>query len=147
MSWFNFLRADEPSSNDTTPAVEPSPDLPAVAAAAGAPPDEPPVVQATELWAAWRANAVAAEDRWGGKVLRVSGKVERVERRSPDTLGLVFNTGSALRQVVAVFPDERREELADLVPGDPVEAACRVDTVRTFEMVLQPEGRPRVWPS
>ena len=136
MSWFNFLRADEPSSNDTLPADEPSPDLPAIAPAAGAPPEEPPVVQASELWTAWRANAVAAEDRWGGKVLRVAGKVERVERRSRDTLGLVFENGSRLASIVAVFPEAKREWLAALRPGDEVVVASRVAEVRSLELVL-----------
>ncbi len=136
MSWFNFLRADKPTSIDSTPAVEPTPDLQDVAAAAGAPPDEPPVVQATELWAAWRANAVAAEDRWGGRVLRVAGKVQRVERRSRDTLGLVFENGSRFAAVVAVFPEAKREWLAGLQPGDEVVVSSRVSEVRSLELVL-----------
>jgi len=95
--------------------------------------EELTAVLATELCSAWRENAVDAEDRWGGRTLFIGGTVERVVRRSHDTLGLMLDNGGRLTAIVCEFPDQRRGELAGLEPGAAVVVRGTVRDSQTFE--------------
>jgi len=95
--------------------------------------EEGMTVLATELCSAWRENAVAAEDRWGGRTLYIGGFVERVVRRSHDTLGLMLENGGRLTAIVCEFPEQRRGELAGLEPGATVVVRGTVRDSQTFE--------------
>jgi len=118
---------EDPSEATTDPAALEAPLSP------GAEPDEVTVILAPELCSAWRENAVDAEDRWGGRPLFIGGRVERVVRRSHDTLGLLLENGGRLTAIVCEFLDQQRGELAGLEPGAAVVVRGTVRDCRSFE--------------
>lgn len=125
---------DSPAQGDSE---EPGPLAPPLfEGEAPAPPremEEVMTVLATELCSAWRENAVAAEDRWGGRTLYIGGCVERVVRRSHDTLGLMLENGGRLTAIVCEFPEQLRGELVGLRAGTAVVVRGTVRDSQTFE--------------
>jgi hypothetical protein len=120
----------------------PSNDTPVIAADGGCIVVEPevPTITASDLWTAWYANAVDAENRWGGRPLRISGRVVRVERRERDRLAVVLRVDD-WRSVVCRFPEGRRAELAGVRPGDEVAVIGTMRVMLTFEAWLDADRR------
>ena len=80
----------------------------------------PPSIPALELWALFQSNIVDAEDAFVGKVVRVVGTVERVERRGEGYVLALARLRGTQRIVEVTFGAEDREELVGLRPGDSV---------------------------
>lgn len=91
-----------------------------------------PTLTAVELWTAWRANVVDAEDRWGGRPIRIVGRVERVERRSSG-LAVLIEVDRRFRVVSCTFPEALRGQLAGVRPGDSVVVIGKVREMWLFE--------------
>ena len=91
---------------------------------------KPPAVPAVALWETFQFNIVDAEDAFVGKVIRVVGTVERVEKRGEDYVLALARLRGTQRIVEVTFRKEDREELVGLRPGDSVVVAGRVDASR-----------------
>ncbi len=87
---------------------------------------KPPAVPAVALWETFRFNIVDAEDAFVGKVIRVVGTVERVEKRGEDYVLALARLRGTQRIVEVTFRKEDREELRGVRPGDSVVVAGRV---------------------
>ena len=87
---------------------------------------KPPAVPAVALWEIFQVNIVDAEDAFVGKVIRVVGTVERVEKRGEDYVLALARLRGTQRIVEVTFRKEDRGELVGLRPGDSVVVAGRV---------------------
>jgi len=87
---------------------------------------KPPAVPAVALWETFQVNIVDAEDAFVGKVIRVVGTVERVEKRGEDYVLALARLRGTQRIVEVTFRKEDREELVGLRPGDSVVVMGRV---------------------
>ena len=87
---------------------------------------KPPAVPAVALWETFQFNIVDAEDAFVGKVIRIVGTVERVEKRGEDYVLALARLRGTQRIVEVTFRKEDREELVGLRPGDSVVVAGRV---------------------
>ena len=72
---------------------------------------KPPAVPAVALWETFQVNVVDAEDAFVGKVIRVVGTVERVEKRGEDYVLALARLRGTQRIVEVTFRKEDREEL------------------------------------
>ena len=85
-------------------------------------------VAAVSLAAAYGANEIAADQKFKGKRLAISGTVEGVGR---DLLNSMFVTlagpPDSFREVQCFFGDELRGQLAQLSPGQSITVAGRCD--------------------
>ena len=88
---------------------------------------KPPAVPAAVLWETFQVNIVDAEDAFVGKVIRVVGTVERVEKRGEDYVLALARLRGTQRIVEVTFRTEDRGELVGLRPGDSVVVMGRVD--------------------
>ena len=86
-----------------------------------------PPVPAVALWETFQVNIVDAEDAFVGKVIRVVGTVERVEKRGEDYVLALARLRGTQRIVEVTFRREDREDLVGLRPGDSVVVAGKVD--------------------
>lgn len=90
---------------------------------------KPPAVPAVALWETFQFNIVDAEDAFVGKVIRVVGTVERVEKRGEDYVLALARLRGTQRIVEVTFRKEDREELVGLRPGDSVVVRGAVATI------------------
>ena len=81
---------------------------------------KPPAVPAVALWETFQFNIVDVEDAFVGKVIRVVGTVERVEKRGEDYVLALARLRGTQRIVEVTFRREDREELRGVRPGDSV---------------------------
>ena len=88
---------------------------------------KPLAVSAVALWETFQVNIVDAEDAFVGKVIRVVGTVERVEKRGEDYVLALARLRGTQRIVEVTFRTEDRGELVGLRPGDSVVVMGRVD--------------------
>ena len=88
---------------------------------------KPLAVSAVALWETFQVNAVDAEDAFVGKVIRVVGTVERVEKRGEDYVLALARLRGTQRIVEVTFRKEDREELRGVRPGDSVVVMGRVN--------------------
>ena len=115
---------DEPPPPVQAPPRAPAPKVTPIDTTTAAPPIESPVeVTARQLYALYKANEVAADGQYRGKLVRVSGRVAKVGK---DVLGKPFLALAAkyeFEHVLANFDDE--DVLAPLWPRQPVAVRCR----------------------
>jgi hypothetical protein len=84
-------------------------------------------VTAKKLVGAYEANEVAADARYKGGRLRVSGRVSSIGKTFLGTAYITLPSGDSWREVQCVFPDEKAYRLRRLSKGDHVvvEGTCR----------------------
>lgn len=95
-------------------------------------PPPPPRIEATvtakELFEAYEKNEIAADNRYKGKLLEVSGKVDNVGKDLLDTPYLTLEVGKfQIMGVQAFFDDDSLPKLANLSKGQGVTLQCRCD--------------------
>lgn len=95
-----------------------------------------PTISAVDLWTAWRTNVVDAEDQWGGRPIRIVGRVERVERRSRDTLLLNLQVDGRLRTIGCRFAEALCTQLVGVRPGETVAVVGQVREIWVFACVV-----------
>ena len=139
MSWLKRRRGgrpaptdestDHPRSPEGEPSAEPLQEGATLAV-------EPVAVDAKTLSRAYRANQVAAEGRYRGRVLELRGLVDHVDR---DTRGRIriHLLVSDYHTMHALCPEEARAEVAELLPGDQVKVLARVAGVDTGYVVVE----------
>ena len=101
---------------------------------------KPPAVPAVALWETFQFNIVDAEDAFVGKVIRVVGTVERVEKRGEDYVLALARLRGTQRIVEVTFRKEDREELVGLRPGDSVVVMGKVEVASGERVALRASG-------
>lgn len=86
-------------------------------------------VTAPALFAAYDANEISADDKFKGKMLAVTGKIDSIGKDILDTMYLTLSNGEefAIMGVQAFFEDDAGKQLARLTKGQKVTVLCRCD--------------------
>lgn len=93
--------------------------------AANTPPDA--IVTAEELLDAYKANEVAADERFKGKVLEVSGQIDTIGKDILDTPYVTLSAGAdTFGSIQAMFSKDDLSRLSSLTKGRPITVRCRV---------------------
>lgn len=116
----NTARGSTSTSSSTASATAPEP------------PKPPPIaarVTAGELFDAYEKNEIAADDRYKGKLLEVSGKIDNIGKDILDTPYITLSVGGKFQimGVQAFFDDDSLPKLANLSKGQGVTLQCRCD--------------------
>ncbi len=87
------------------------------------------VVMADELFNAYKANEVAADQRFKGKVISVTGNVQSIGKDILDNPYLTIGAGtmSEFESVQASFPKESGSALAAISKGQKVTVICKAN--------------------
>lgn len=89
-----------------------------------------PAITAANLYREYKTNEVAADEKFKGHRLRVSGKVLSISKDFSDSIYLVIGTGSelgAMESVQAYFDDSQKSSILGLKPGQTVTFDGKVD--------------------
>lgn len=76
------------------------------------------VIEPSRLAAEYDSNEVAADNRYKGKVVRLTGTVEDIGKDLMDSIYVTLRTGHSFRKVQVFFSDEHNAAVAKLNPGD-----------------------------
>jgi hypothetical protein len=93
------------------------------------PPSIDAKVTASELFEAYEKNEIAADDRYKGKLLEVSGKIDNIGKDILDSPYVTLSVGGKFQimGVQAFFDEASLSRLADLSKGQAVTLQCRCD--------------------
>jgi hypothetical protein len=116
--------------------VQISRDLPATSSPEMAAQSADISVTATELSADYQANEVAAQQKYGGKKLEISGEISKIRLNFRDHPTLYLNSG-VLLPVQAEFDPSRSDDLAKLQVGESVTVYCS----SISEVIAEPLAR------
>lgn len=92
---------------------------------ASASPDE--WVTAARLFADYEANEVAADEKYKGKVLVVTGTIEDIGKDFVDTMYVTLRTDNGIMSVQCRFDDEHKFQLANTTKGQQVTLKGKCD--------------------
>lgn len=81
-------------------------------------------VTAMELWQAYEQNEAAAQQAYGNRPLRITGKVKSIQLGFSDEPYVVMETGNMFQSVQLHFADPSDGSIASLRKGDVVSAIC-----------------------
>lgn len=89
----------------------------------------PQAVDVAALLKDYGANELKADDKYKGKLIRLSGKVGEVKKDITDQIYVTVGTGAQFELPIAqcFFGDEHRKDAAALTPGQSVKVDCTVD--------------------
>ena len=136
--------ATEPSPVAETPRAEPTPEPPP---APEVEPKKPKTrkgfkISAATLLAAYEANEVAADEKFSGKLIEVTGVIDSI---SKDIMGdpyVTLGSGKDFAHVQAMFPADAAKQLAGLRKGQTLTVQCtcggKVMNVIGKDCVLKP---------
>ncbi|MEO6776140.1 MAG: hypothetical protein ABI467_24505 [Kofleriaceae bacterium] len=113
----------KPAQPEPKPVAAPTARAPAPVVADAAQPVEAFEVTAKQLFADYQANEVRADDRYKGKLLRVSGRVAKIAKDITGDPYVGLATANEFEIVQAVFDDN--SGLAALVKGMPLALRCQ----------------------
>jgi hypothetical protein len=88
-------------------------------------------VSAIKLFADYDANEARADAAYKGAMLRVTGNVDRIGKESEDAPKVTLMTNSAVRRVLARFPESDRAQVARLYRHQWITVVCRADGRQT----------------
>lgn len=114
-----LIALSEYSSPDDNPAAQQA--AQEAVAAGEAPPTK---VSPAELQQAYAANEVAAQAKYGGRVLEVSGRIAAITLDFADNPVLEFVTGAPFEKVNAGFDKTASGDVAALAKGQKVTVRC-----------------------
>lgn len=111
--------------DDPPPAARVAPEPPPVAV-----PDGPPIeVTAAALHAAYAQNEVSADEKYRGKILRVTGILDAIKKDITDDAYVVLRSANRFEGVRASFSGDANAALSALKPGKPITLRCIGDNV------------------
>ena len=84
-------------------------------------------VKSTELEKAYDENEVAADEKYKGKSLLVSGTVESINKGIGDDMYVTLGEGSFVIGCDAYFADDHKDDLKSLKKGQKVTVLCQGD--------------------
>ena len=84
-------------------------------------------LSAAQLWAEYDANEVAADQKYKGKVIEVSGQVDNIGKDITDAIYVTLSTGEYLANVQCFFSDKHADAAAQLRKGQAITVRGRCD--------------------
>jgi hypothetical protein len=81
------------------------------------PSEEAMVVTATQLYAAYKTNEVAADNTYKGKLLEISGTIDTIGKDILDSPYVALKTGEVFGSVQCMLSDEAIAQAGSLTPG------------------------------
>ncbi len=99
-----------------------------------------PMVTAVGLWNEWNTNVVDAENRWGGRPIRIVGRAVRVEPRGRSAIALIIEVDRRWRAICCTFPETLRGQLVGVCQGDDVAVVGTVRELWCLECVVDAEA-------
>ena len=112
-----------PDMRDPPQVARPAPATPAAT-------DGPPIdVTAAELHAAYAENEVSADEKYRGKILRVTGILDAIKKDITDAPYVVLRSENRFEGVHASFAGDALSTLTALKPGKPITLRCIGDNV------------------
>ena len=81
-------------------------------------------VTATQLWAAYNQNVAAAQQAYGDRALRVTGRVDKVQLDFSDKPFVTLRTGNMFQSVHLEFANPNDPAITALRTGNQVTAIC-----------------------
>lgn len=94
-------------------------------------------VDAVSLWKDYNANEVRADDKYKGRSLIISGKVQSIDKDFLDNLVVRLRSPNQFMATHANFAAEERDKVAQLAKGDSVLLNCVVDGLLLGSPVLR----------
>lgn len=89
------------------------------------PGEKPIAVTAAELYAAYHANEVAADEKYKGKLLGVVGLVISIDKDAFDNMIVRLDTKVPFQEVHATMKDSEKSKVAQLSKGQVGSFICR----------------------
>lgn len=90
----------------------------------GLPSTAPVVVSAQQLHADYHKNEVAADDKYKGKLVRVSGTVQSIDKDAFGSMIVRLATGNQFEAVMATMQDGAKTKVASMAKGQAVTLNC-----------------------
>jgi hypothetical protein len=117
----------KPQSGGSQDSSQTSTVITSPAATTGTP--APISVTATTLYHDYEGNEVAADEKYKGKTLAVSGTVDSIGKDISDTMYVTLSSGKqySITSVQCIFGDEHKSALARLSKGQKVTVKGRCD--------------------
>lgn len=84
-------------------------------------------ISARQLHQAYEANEVAADTKYKGKILQISGTVEDIGKDITDTIYVTLSVGGEYTSVQCYFADSHTNDAANLSKGDRVTLKGKCD--------------------
>ena len=78
-----------------------------------------------QLWNDYQANEVAADEKYKGKELSVSGVVESIDKDYSDDVHIHIRTPNEFMGVDATLKDSETQKAAALLKGERIVVLCR----------------------
>jgi hypothetical protein len=97
-------------------------------------------VTAVELHKAYKTNEVAADEKFKGKAVRVTGKLIGISKDFSDAIYLTIHPGTAMGELEALhayFDDNQKAAIAALKPGQVIIFDGRVDGFMMGSVMLK----------
>lgn len=113
----------EPTDNSTA-TTEPESATETASQEAAAPAELPLEVTATELFQAYEYNEASAQSYFGGRMLLVSGTVDKVTLDLMDDPVIGLRTSNQFMSAQAALAENARDEARNYGPGDQVRLLC-----------------------
>ncbi|MCL2831441.1 MAG: hypothetical protein FWD77_12015 [Betaproteobacteria bacterium] len=89
--------------------------------------DEVIIVSAVDLLKAYDANEVAADSKFKGKIVEITGKVESIGKDITDDQYISIDAGDPIRSVQCYFQESASSELAQVSKGQRITIRGKVD--------------------
>jgi hypothetical protein len=87
--------------------------------------EKPVVVRATELFDDYHRNEVAADERYKGKLVRVVGVVQSLDKDAFDNIVVRLQTSNQFQSVMASMKDAEKSKVASMTKGQAASLECR----------------------
>jgi len=86
-------------------------------------------VNIREILSAYKNNEVGADNKYKGKRIQVTGRINSIKKDILDNLYVTLGTGAQFEipQIQAFFDDSMNNQLGQLSKGSPLTVVCRVD--------------------
>lgn len=84
-------------------------------------------VTASQLFADYEANEIAADEKYKGKVIVVSGTIDNIGKDILDTMYVTLDSGKPLFNVQCFFSDKHKSQLSNVAKGQQVMVKGKCD--------------------
>jgi hypothetical protein len=135
--WVSHETQNAGTSESSVTSTQPD----AVAAANNAPSEPPIKISASDLYASYHANEVAADGKYKGRILEVRGIVTTIGKDVLDNPYVsLAGSDNEFESVNAYFGKDKADELAKLSKGESISVTCRGNGMSIGSPVLDCKG-------
>jgi uncharacterized protein len=127
---YSRLSTLPPKIDAPTPIASTAPAPKSTGAERNSPPPVPVtvgsrIISADDLYEDYRRNEVAADEKYKGKMLSVSGYIERIRKDLTGDMVVSLRTTSKVNRVSANMRESEKSNVASLAPGQVVVLRCQ----------------------